>query len=151
ANSYFNNINGLERNKVILNQGGASLGGPILKNKLFFFTDYEIYRYPAQTTTTRVVMNPDTMLGNYTYPAAGGTVTRNVLTLAGAAGFPSTPDPINAQTLNQIQGYTRNGTLQDRIVTNSDYVRKNLIFQPGGLTKNLSDTTRLDYNITSKH
>jgi hypothetical protein len=35
ANSYFNNINGLSRNKVILNQGGFNLGGPIKKNKLF--------------------------------------------------------------------------------------------------------------------
>src|SRR5215469_8878061 len=49
ANYYFNTINGQPRDAVILNQGGVNLGGPILKNKLHFFTNYEIYRYPAQT------------------------------------------------------------------------------------------------------
>jgi len=68
ANSYFNNINGLNRNKVILNQGGINIGGPIIKNKLFFFTNYEIYRYPAQTSITRVVATPDAATGNFTYP-----------------------------------------------------------------------------------
>ncbi len=151
ANSYFNNINGLARNKVILNQGGANLGGPIKKNKLLFFTNYEIYRYPAQTTTTRTVMNPATMTGDYTYPVTGGTKTVNVLQMAAAAGFPSAIDPTIGKTLGQIAGFVKNGTLQDRIVSNSDYVRSNLLFQPKGLSKNWYDTTRLDYNITQKH
>jgi len=151
ANSYFNTVNGLPRNKVILNQGGFNIGGPIKRNKLFFFTNYEIYSYPAQTTTTRVVMTPDAITGNYTYPVSGGTVTKNVLQLAAAAGFPSTIDPIIGQTLGQINGYTKNGTIQDRKVSNADYVRNNLLFQPKGISKNWVDTTRLDYNITSKH
>jgi hypothetical protein len=154
ANSYFNNINGLPRNKVILNQGGFNAGGPIKKNKLLFFTNYEIYRYPAQTTTTRVVMNPDAngaVAGNYTYPVGNNLTTVNVLKLAAAAGFPSTIDPTISQTLGQINSYIKNGTLQTRTVSNSDYVRSNLLFQPKGMSKYWTDTTRLDYNITEKH
>jgi hypothetical protein len=151
ANSYFNNINGLPRNKVILNQGGFNVGGPIKKNKLLFFTNYEIYRYPAQTTTTRVVMTPDAMTGNFTYPISGGTKTVNVLQMAAGGGFPATIDPIIGQTLSQIQGYVKNGTKQDRIASNADYNRNNLLFQPKGLSKTWTDTTRLDYNITERH
>src|SRR5262249_5200513 len=129
-----------------------NLGGPIKKNKLLFFTNLEIYRYPGQTTTTRTVMNPAHLNGDFTYPVSGGgTRTVNVLALAAQAGFPSTIDPLIAQTLNQINGYTKNGTVQDRIVSSSDYNRNNLLFQPKGLSKNWTDTTRLDYNITSKH
>jgi hypothetical protein len=154
ANSYFNNINGLPRNKVILNQGGVRIGGPILKNKLFFFTNYEIYRYPAQTSTTRVVMATDPngpMAGNFTYPSGGTLVTRNVLQLAQAAGFSSTIDPIIAQTLGQISALAKNASLQSRTVSNADYNRMNLNFQPKGLTQYWTDTTRIDYNITPKN
>ena len=41
--------------------------------------------------------------------------------------------------------------MQDRIVSNSDYVRNNLLFQPKGLSNNWYDTSRMDYNITAKH
>ena len=40
ANDYFNNLNGVKKGQLTRNQFGASLGGPILKNKLFFFFDY---------------------------------------------------------------------------------------------------------------
>ncbi|HTM47888.1 MAG TPA: TonB-dependent receptor [Bryobacteraceae bacterium] len=39
ARNFFNTTNGIPKN--ILNQGGYTIGGPIKKNKLFFFTDFE--------------------------------------------------------------------------------------------------------------
>jgi hypothetical protein len=152
ANSFFNNDQGLARNKVILNQGGAHAGGPIVKNKLLFFTNFEIYRYPAQTSVSRTVMDPGALDGTFKYATTGGGVgSVNVLKLAAANGFTGTADPIIAQTLTQINALTPNGNLQQRIATNSDYNRNNLLFQPKGLTQNYYDTTRLDYNISSKH
>src|SRR5579883_835070 len=41
ANYYFNNQVGLPRDTIHLNQEGGHLGGPILKNKLFFFGNAE--------------------------------------------------------------------------------------------------------------
>jgi hypothetical protein len=98
-------------------------------------------------------MNPSDMLGNYYYPVSGRGTPRsiNVLALAAAAGFPSAVDPTISKTLSQIQSYVPNGTLQDRIASNSDYKRSNLLFSPKGIQTTWTDTTRLDYNINSKN
>jgi hypothetical protein len=44
ANNYFSNQLGTGRQAWHQNQFGANLGGPIKKNKLFFFADYQGYR-----------------------------------------------------------------------------------------------------------
>lgn len=152
ANYYFNNIDGLPRDRIILNQGGVHVGGPVLKNKLFFFSNFEIYRLPATSSATRTVLAPSALNGDYTYKDSSGAMhTVNVLSLAGGKGFPSTQDPIIQQTLQKIDGLTKNGTLKSRVPSSSDYNRNDLVFQPGGMGKNYYDTTRLDYQITDKH
>jgi hypothetical protein len=44
AADYFENNNGQPRGKLRQNQFGASFGGPIIKNKVFIFGDYEGFR-----------------------------------------------------------------------------------------------------------
>ncbi len=45
ANSWSNNFNDLPKAKLRWNMFGGTLGGPILKNKLFFFVDYQGQRF----------------------------------------------------------------------------------------------------------
>jgi len=50
ANNYFNNASGTPRPFDNANQWAASLGGPIRKNKTFFFADYEGLRVVLPTS-----------------------------------------------------------------------------------------------------
>ena len=56
ANSWSNNFNNLPKAQLRWNMFGATLGGPIIKNKLFFFVDYQGQRFdtPTSQLTTNV-------------------------------------------------------------------------------------------------
>ena len=47
ANPFFNNASGIGRPPFTQNQWGANIGGPIVKDTLFFFSSYESYRQRA--------------------------------------------------------------------------------------------------------
>jgi hypothetical protein len=55
ANDFFNNRSGVDRPKLIRNTFGGTLGGPIVKNKLFFFYSYEGRRDASGTSVSSLV------------------------------------------------------------------------------------------------
>src|SRR5262249_25377936 len=57
ANSWSNNLNGIKRPGLKYDAFGATFGGPIAKNKLFFFADYyeSLYSQPATVTQLRTI------------------------------------------------------------------------------------------------
>lgn len=63
ANDFFANASGTPRGRAVSNQYGASFGGPIRKDKLFFFADTEGLRYVLPTTGT--VSVPSQAFQNY--------------------------------------------------------------------------------------
>src|SRR5438067_7183722 len=58
ANNFFNKQSGVDRPFVNANQWGASLGGPIIKNKTFFFVDTEGLRVVLPTNTPVNIPSP---------------------------------------------------------------------------------------------
>ncbi len=153
SNYYFNNINSLPRDHMVFNQFGGQIGGPIKKNKLFWFAHVEIFRLPQTYSEPQgTVLVPSALNGIFTY-SSGGTVRNvNVLQLAGANGYTSTPDPILSQTLSQVASLTAGQPgLKSRIASNSDYNRNSLDFQSKGGNYRRFPSTRLDWNVTEKH
>ncbi len=55
ANSWFNNNAGTPRSPLIRNQFGGNVGGPILRNKAFFFFDWDGRRDTISSLVTRTV------------------------------------------------------------------------------------------------
>ena len=154
ANSYFNNLNGTApRDHIVFNQFGGFVGGPIKRNKLFFFAHMEALQLPqTYSEPTDRVLTPSAILGNFTYSGGGTVHTVNLFQLAAANGFPSTPDPIIGKMLSQIDGLvTGQAGLKSRIASNADYNTNNLDFQSKGGNYRRFPTVRMDYNLTQKH
>ena len=153
ANYYFNNINKLPRDRILLHQMGAHIGGPIRKNKLFIFFNYEIFRFPQTWNSgSQFILNPTAQGGVFTYKATNGQLQQvNLYQLAAANGYPSAPDPIIGNTLNQIVTATSSGGSLVNRFANNDYNRNTFTWLPPGEHKIDFPQGRLDYVINSKH
>ncbi|MFP5229171.1 MAG: carboxypeptidase regulatory-like domain-containing protein [Acidobacteriota bacterium] len=76
ANDWFNNNDGVPRPPLIRNQFGGTFGGPIRKDKLFFFFNYEGRRDTLSNLITRTVPLNNFRNSTISYlNAAGGTST----------------------------------------------------------------------------
>lgn len=65
ANTFFNNANGVPIGHFSQNQFGGTIGGPIIKNKTFFFADYQRFTSRQATTLDSVVPTPLMKQGNF--------------------------------------------------------------------------------------
>jgi len=145
ANSWSNNGQGIARPNFILNDFGGSVGGPIVKDKLFFFASFAMSKQPGSINVSNSVFTPAAQSGIFTYPGTDGqTHTINVLNLAHQfnSSLPGTVNPVVASELSAV-----NGSLSAGVVTPSTDPNYNFLnwLQPAGIT-NYYPTFRVDYN-----
>jgi hypothetical protein len=85
ANSFFNNASRLPKPELSRHQFGGRVGGPIQRNKLFFFGYYEGFRQESATAQNPIIpANDDLLSGMFRYVATDGSVRGvNVMELSG--------------------------------------------------------------------
>jgi hypothetical protein len=122
ANSLFNNAFGLPKPDLKKNIYGATLGGPIVKNKLFFFGSWERYSRDNKYNQTFGVPTAKMRAGDFSEVAAAYSAFRLYNPYTGGAGgvgrdqFANYTIPgnlISPQAINVLPYYPLPNTAQD--------------------------------------
>lgn len=81
ANRWDYNRSGIARPALHDNRFGVSLGGPVIRNKTFFYVNYEGRQFPQTTAVTRLVPTDSLKQGILRFTDASGVVrSYNILT-----------------------------------------------------------------------
>ena len=147
ANTFANNAQGVRKAPYHINDFGGSFEGPILKDRLFFFFNFEREYVPGNVTGTAMVLTPDAQAGNFTYTGTdSATHTVNLLSIAANNGFPSTVNSlVNSQF--QLINPSASKALQ-QIPTVLPY-QNELVWQYPWNYDQIYPTLRIDYQIRS--
>jgi hypothetical protein len=147
ANSWLNNASDLPRNPLILNEFGGSVGGPIVKDKLFFFGSFSMAKQPGGYPATNSYLTPSAQQGIFTLPSTGQTV--NLFTqVAQPGGLPATVNSVIATEQGLINSAVQSGgaTLVPTADPNIETVRWNV----SSPVTYYFPAFRVDYDVSSK-
>jgi hypothetical protein len=147
ANDWFNNHNGLKRPALIRNTFGAALGGPIIKDKLYFFYSYEGRRDASQTAVSaRTVPLPSLAQGIVKFKDSNGN-TQQLSATDLANIFPDTGgvNPAAVKALGQGTKYVPNSTSVGDGLNTSGFTFN----APAPVHLN-DHVVKFDYNLTQK-
>jgi hypothetical protein len=86
ANEWESNRTHVPRAELKDNRGGFRVGGPILKNKAWFFANYEIRRFPNATNVTKLVPTASLKAGILQFADASGHIDSYNLKTAANCG-----------------------------------------------------------------
>ncbi|MGH9727434.1 MAG: carboxypeptidase regulatory-like domain-containing protein [Candidatus Acidiferrales bacterium] len=167
ANSWDNNEQGFPRDKIILNEFGGNVGGPILKNKLFFFGSFSMSKQPGGRVHSRTFLSPAAQTGIYTLfrsqpngsPFTQGETINLFTQVAAPNGLPASVN--NPPACSNPCPNTYANIASEIALVNKDLTETNPIISPTGDPNTESvrwfvpsartfyyPAIRLDYNAT---
>lgn len=156
ANTFFNNANSTPENKIetppfVQNQWGANVGGPIARDKVFFFSSYESYRQRQGRSLLLDSPTPAMQRGDFSELMAQGRMIHDPLTSTNADTLPRTPFDNNVIPDSRQDATSKSlshlwdqpnvaGKLNNNYATNAS---------DGG--NNTQFNNRVDWNASAKH
>ncbi|MGA7503343.1 MAG: carboxypeptidase-like regulatory domain-containing protein [Candidatus Sulfotelmatobacter sp.] len=164
GNDWFNKAAQIDANEpntapfLLRNTFGANIGGPIVKDRLFYFLAYEGQRKREDLQVTRVVPSANLRDGLISYPSNGSIVTLNAAQIASmdpnCSGLGTCPlGPGANPLLANILGANPGALFNQYPLPNTNTVGDGLDFRgftfPSPLPSSLNDyVAKIDYNLT---
>jgi len=144
ANTWRNNATSVRRGEFKLNEFGGSIGGPIFKDKLFFFFSLSTARQPGASTRSSTYLIPDAQQGKFTYVGTDGQ-TRTVNLFTAARSFDATlPGAVNSVIASQLQRINQAVTAGS-VTTTTDPIINSVNWLSDNPTISWFPTFRVDY------
>lgn len=150
ANAYFNVQQGIPRNNLKRNQFGGTLGGPILKNRFFFFVSYQGQRQTQTEVEGQITaFTPSEINGDFSQ-ANGGSPDPNVASFLQANPYFQSNSSLAAQAIidpTKIDPAAQAFIGKGYVPTSTT----GTLFPSGGGTNNSNELTgKLDLILSSK-
>ncbi|MFB3854746.1 MAG: carboxypeptidase regulatory-like domain-containing protein [Vicinamibacterales bacterium] len=138
------------------NEFGASVGGPVLKDKLFFFASGSVLDVPGSSRTTRTFFADDAKQGIFTYAGSYKVNLFDIYKAYNAANgtrFPSSVSEINPMVqarIKEVDGYRQNaGVLSAPQLQPTDPNLRQWEWNYPNSQRTYYPTFRVDYNVAS--
>jgi hypothetical protein len=154
ANTFLNNAGGVRRGHFSQNQFGGTIGGPIIKQKTFFFADAQDLRSSKATTILSTVPTPLMKAGNFTelkptlaapgVAGQSGCITGNIIA-------PSCIDPVGSKLLALYPDPNVPSLVARQGTPGSWTGGSNYQFQYGIPNNTYSWDARIDHNINDNN
>lgn len=145
---WFDNRNKLPKSFLNQNQFGGGMGGPIKKDKLFFYGYAEAVRSRTQIGRVRTILTDSARNGVFTYRDSAGNVQRPNLLQLRQVGV----DPVIQGILANVPAGSAANTFQ--VGDSSAALQRNTIgyaFQAGNNRDRNNTLGKLDYILSTKH
>jgi Carboxypeptidase regulatory-like domain len=157
ANAYFNIQAGLPRNNLKRNQFGGTFGGPIVKNRLFFFVAYQGQRQvQTDVLQEQQIFTTQEIQGNFSQAGPNGGPDPNVAAFLQANPYFQSNPSLAAQAIIDPTTFDPGAQayINAKLANGQPMIPSNAtgeFFPSGSSTDNANElTVKVDYQITAE-